>query len=190
MVEHCLHANAHEHTLYPTVNLAILNGDNPVITPITTNEIQIAIRQFKHKKSPVISLISKKIMCQLPTSMMFIYRNIMNASLSTGLFHDRFKHAILKFILKGNKPRNHRPISLLEEAGKVYEKIINVRFCDFLIRKNKTNKRQHNYCQQHDIHTTLALMDEEIDVSQRNREQCHVVLHDLTKVLVRFISKA
>lgn len=68
---------------------------------------------------------------QLPETMLEIYTNILNGSLSTGIFPKELKKAIIKRIPKLYKVMirvdNYRPISLLETTAKIYEMIINNR---------------------------------------------------------------
>ncbi len=69
-------------------------------------------------------------------------KNLFNACLSVGYFPNVFKEAVIKSIIKKDKyptnPINHRPISLLELLGKIFEAIIRVqsRSISFLSENN------------------------------------------------------
>lgn len=174
-----------EYQLYNTVDLSRLIPHHIVISPITLQDVKISINKFKKNKAPGKSQINKQIMIHLPENMLKIYTHIINASLSVGLFPQKFKQAILKMIIKAGKPNtqvlNYRPISLLEIAAKIYEKIINERLKHFLEINNKNNLRQHSYRKNSGTNTAIAILYEQIANSQQHREQCNVVFRDVAK---------
>lgn len=183
--EEYLRTHTQDFSPYDTIDLTRLNAHNYITSPITLNDIKTTINSFKNKKAPGISLINKEILTQLPENMLLQYQDLLNASLSVGIFPSKFKTAVLKFIPKANKTTtrvgNHRPISLLEAAGKVYEKIINKRLRMIIEDRHLNNPRQHSYRQNRGTHTAIALLYEEVSISQRRREQCNVVLRDVSK---------
>lgn len=110
--------------------------------------------------------------------------DILNASLAAGYFPHRFKVAVIKLILKSGKTpsntANYHPISLLETVGKIYEKIINDRFRDFLEENDKFSRRQHAYGKNWGTTTAIAIAYETITTNQQNRAQCNVILRDVS----------
>lgn len=76
---------------------------------------------------------------------------------------------------------NYRPISLLKMIGKVYEKIINDHLRNYLERHNKFSERQHAYRKKRGTSTAIAIAYETIAISQQNREQCNLILCDVSK---------
>ena len=98
------------------------------------------------KKAPGESRIGYQIIKQLPDNIINYLASIFNASLASGYFPKRFKSAILKLFAKGRKrsgfPQNYRPIALLDNIGKIFEKIINSRLRDFLEDNNIYNSQQ------------------------------------------------
>lgn len=174
-----------DYTPYETIDTSRLDINSDTIAPITLQEVKCAIIKFKKKKAPGISQINKEIITNLPGNMLRIFTSILNASLSVGLFPSKFKKAILKLIPKADKPsiqaQNYRPISLLEAAAKIYERIINNRLKLFLQNNGHNNNRQHSYREKRGTHTALALLYEEIAISQYNKEHCNIVLRDVSK---------
>lgn len=83
---------------------------------------------MKARKAPGESKINKDIIINLPENMIRNLILILNAALSMGLFPDKFKTATIKFIPKTGTnttlPLNYRPISLLEDVAKIYERIL------------------------------------------------------------------
>ena len=78
------------------------------------------------KKAPGESRIGYQIVKQLPDNIINYLASIFNASLASGYFPKRFKSAILKLLPKEGKdpvyPQNYRPIALLDNIGKIFEK--------------------------------------------------------------------
>lgn len=185
MVQDYLREHEEELRPYETIDLSRLQEGNPLTRKITNLEVRQVMKKFRKKKAPGHSQINKEIMQQLPDNVIENYIKILNASLSVGLFPRKFKKALLKLIPKAEKTttivQNHRPISLLETAAKIYERIINDRFRNYLQSNNINNPRQHSYRQSRGTHTALALLYEEIAVCQGNRDQCNIVFRDVSK---------
>ena len=76
---------------------------------------------------------------------------IFNASLASGYFPKQFKSAILKLLPKDRKdatlPHNYRPIVLLNNVGKIFEKQVNTRLRQFLEENNLYNFQQYGFRQ-------------------------------------------
>lgn len=178
---------------FDTIDMNRLEPNNTLTKKISKSEVFKTIKEFKNKKAPGISKISKEIICQLPDNMITIFTNILNASLSAGIFPDKFKKAILKFIPKKDKSttkvQNHRPISLLEAAAKIYEKIINNRLREYQQTNELCNPNQHSYRRKRGTHTALALLYEEIAISQHDKEQCNIILRDVSKAFDKVYHK-
>ena len=108
-----------------------------------------------------------------------------NASLSAGYFPQKFKEAILKFIpketLDQRRVQNYRPISLLEIMGKMFERVLDNRIRFYLNRNRLNNPDQHCGRSGRGTNTALAVLYTEIAESQRFKDQCNVVLRDISK---------
>lgn len=174
-----------QHQPYNNINLARLNGDNPLTAPITRNTIIAKIRSFKKKKAPGHSKINKLILEKLPINMLDTLKDILNAALSAGYFPQKFKHAIIKMLLKQGKTNvhtvNYRPISLLETACKIYEKILNDRLRNYRNANQLHNKYQHSYRKNRGTISAIALTYQEIAITQQDRKQCNVIFRDISK---------
>lgn len=178
-------AETDRHKHHDIISLARLNANDPLLTPITRNTVLGKIRSFKNKKAPGHSKITKQVLMKLPINMLDSLTDIFNAALSAGFFPTKFKHALIKMLLKQGKTPvqtiNYRPISLLETAGKVYEKILNDRFRNFLSSHQHHNEQQHSYRKNRGTVSAIALTYECIAASQQERQQCNVVFRDVSK---------
>ncbi|CAL4204942.1 unnamed protein product, partial [Meganyctiphanes norvegica] len=103
------------------------------------------------RKAPGESKIGHQIIKQLPENIIEYILVIFNASLASGYFPKKFKSAILKLLPKDGKditlPQNYRPIALLDNIGKIFEKIINSRLRQYLEDNNLYNSQQYGFRQ-------------------------------------------
>ena len=110
---------------YKKIDLGRLDENSILTSPITFEEVKHYIKIMK-KKAPGESKIGHQIIKQLPDNIIEYILNIFNASLACGYFPKQFKSAILKLIPKEGKdatlPQNYRPIALLDNIGKIFEK--------------------------------------------------------------------
>ena len=111
--------------------------------------------------------------------------DIINLSFTTGIYIDKLKISkiIPIFKEKGNKLicENYRPISLLSNINKIFEKIMHKRLYHFLENKGAIYKHQFGFRKHHS--TTDALVDLTEDIRQAiddNQFSCGVFI-DLQK---------
>jgi hypothetical protein len=93
------------------------------------------IGSLKSKKSSGYDEISSKILkcCDVFISTPFSY--ICNMSISTGVFPERLKYAVVNPLYKsGDKAdiTNYRPISMLTVSSKILEKVMHSRLTQYL----------------------------------------------------------
>ena len=100
--------------------------------------------------------------------------NIFNACIFTGHMPKAFNEAIMVLIAKGERdltnPSNYRPISLLENIGKILEIMINKRLQGHLEEHNILNERQFGFRKKRGCQETIALVSEFISQVQANRK--------------------
>ena len=151
---------------------------------ITMEELKATIKHFK-QKAPGPSEITAIQLKKLPNSMLEYYLNILNASLSMGYFPKSMKHAVMIFLPKGTSSqyevKNYRPISLLNTEGKVFDRILNVRFSCIIEANGHVNPRQHGFRRARGTHTALATLYETISNNIAVRNSIDVVLRDVQK---------
>ena len=151
---------------------------------ITLEELKTTIKHFK-QRAPGPSEITAIQLKKLPTNMLKYYLNILNASLSAGYFPDSMKHAVMIFLPKGSSSqyevKNYRPISLLNTEGKVFDRLLNVRFSCFIEGNGHVNPRQHGFRKGRGTHTALATLYETIVNNISVRKSIDVTLRDVQK---------
>ena len=183
-VNNFLQENQHLITPTATVNLDILDPNDPLIKPISMDEIEWAINKTK-PRAPGPSQINKETIAHIPHNMKVKYQTICNMLLSTGHFPTKFKHAHIRFIPKPGKPpefvENSRPVSLLETPGKLLEMILNKRLKDYLEDNEMHNPRQYGFRPGKGTEHAIALAHEEIAQNMKNKKQTTVILRDVSK---------
>jgi len=110
---------------------------------------------------------------------------IVNLSLSTGIFPDILKQAIITPILKkpsldSNQLKNYRPVSNIPMWSKVIEKAIASRLNDHLSSNNLNETFQSAYRSMHSTETALLKVKNDILCALDQRRAVFVVLLDLS----------
>ncbi|XP_064120181.1 uncharacterized protein LOC135224785 [Macrobrachium nipponense] len=181
-------AALHEHDdqiiPYDTVDLDRLDVEDQFIKPIQLQDIIKIINNFKNK-APGHSRVNKIIIKHLPNSMLVFLRVIFNETISMGYWPDFFKKALLPFVGKKGKDlttvSNYRPISLLEIPGKILEKIIQIRFNEFLEDNLLTNNNQYGFTQGKGTQLALTRLYEFIAVKKSLGHGCNLISRDVSR---------
>ena len=107
--------------------------------PTTPADTESSINCIKPNKAISSNSIPTKILKEFKTELSEPLSDLINVSFYKGIFSDFLKIAnVIPIHKKGEKldPNNYRPISLLSNISKLYEKAIRIRLTNFL-RKNK-----------------------------------------------------
>ena len=138
---------------------AIPDAPNPVqqnhtvahtlfFTPATGDEIIKIIKKFKNKKA-AIQDVPIKLLKFLSPKIGDIIGNIFNHSFETESYPDSLKIARVVPIFKsGSKSdvKNYRPVSILTNLNKVFEKLVHSRLSSFLEKYNIISYAQYGFC--------------------------------------------
>lgn len=118
------------------------------VTPCSEIEIYNVIRSLKNSSSYGWDEIPVRILKQYSGYLITPLCYVINLSLQQGVFPDLLKTAVIKPIFKkGDKHYidNYRPVSLLSNVSKIFEKVIYKRLNDYFERFNLISDRQHGF---------------------------------------------
>ena len=100
-----------------------------------------------------------------PTLLKFLV-DIYNHILKTGIYPTTWKNAIILAFLKPKKPTteaaSYRPIALTSCAGKLLEKILNLRLANWLEKENIYSEFQFGFRQQRSTIDSLTRLSNDI----------------------------
>ena len=111
--------------------------------------------------------------------------NIINLSISSGVFPDQFKScSVHPHLKKANLDKedlsNYRPISHLSFLSKLTEKVVKLRLTDYLSNNNLLNSFQSAYIKHHSTETTLLSVHDHIIKAMSHQQVTCLTLLDLS----------
>ena len=184
-VNEYIRQNEYRVTPFTHADLDRLDPDNYLTRPTTRREIKQIINDFKNRKAPGMSGISKFILINIPDVAVDRYADIINLSMSMGYFPILFKNGLIILIMKPNKdgkdPINYRPITLLEIPGKILERIINNRLQRFFEENELYNKNQYGFRAGMGTELALTKIYETVATNQKYKDHANVICRDVKK---------
>jgi hypothetical protein len=148
--------NKNEHLNYLTNNVS----ESLFLYPTCHSEILDIVSELSNKKSSGYDEINMPTLKLLLPNILSPLVYIINISLSTGEFPSKLKIAKIIPIYKTGKKQdcnNYRPISLLTQISKIFEKIYYKRLINFLMRNNVIIANQFGF--RENSNTSFAIID-------------------------------
>ena len=148
------------------------------------NEVQKLIENLKIKKSAGFDELSAKFLNICAPYISEPLSIIFNASIVNGIYPDLLKTArVTPIYKKGTKsdPSNYRPISVLSQVNKVYEKILHKRLYKYLTKFEILYEYQFGFRKGHSTTQALIEITDKIKRALDNKEQTCGIFIDLTK---------
>ena len=166
-----------------TGNQHIFNNDRETLTD--EDEILYFIKLSKTAKSPGPDEIPNIVLKHLPKSMLKLMNKIFNACIQQCYFPKDFRHAIVVPVPKPGKdarcPSNYRPISLLSNVSKIFEKIVKKRIEDHLERRQILPNKQYGFRQEHSCIHQVKRVINIIKNNKERRKSTGILFLDLQK---------
>ena len=143
------------------------------------------MKNLKIKDSSGIDQISPRLLKQLAPTIHPILRIITNQSISTGIFPEIFKLAIVKPLFKNKGENtifgNYRPISLLSSISKIIERVVFDQLYSYMNCNKLIEKSQYGFRKNHSTeHAALNFVDRTALEMDHNKFPIAVFL-DLSK---------
>ena len=151
--------------------------------PTNTHEICKIIKSLKNKKGGADALharILKHIIDYIADPIVYI----LNLSLDKSIYPDHFKIAEVVPVYKAKEkhdPSNYRPISLISNLAKIYEKILHNRLMNFLIKNDVISKNQYGFMMNKGTKDVIAYLTDYVFKKLDNRQCTAAVMLDFSK---------
>ena len=145
------------------------NDSSFFINPATSEEVESYIKILQNSKSIGPSSLPTKLFKKFSKALSQPLCKLINLSFSTGVFPEILKTAqVIPVYKKESKSdfNNYRPISLLSNISKIFEKMMHIRLYNFLDASKELYHNQFGFRNKHS--TTLAL----IEITEKIREAC------------------
>jgi len=140
--------------------------DSFFFSPVTNDEILKLFKTLNHSKSTGDFSIPKQIFNCVPETLADILQNLINLTFETSIFPNALKtvKVIPIFKNKGSNQNvdNYRPISLLSNIDKIFERLVYSRLISFLESHDILSDRQFGFRKQHSTKLALISLTEEI----------------------------
>ena len=171
------HASPHNSPPYSPHNLSDF-------TPVTSDEITKIISQSPDTfcdLDPIPTFLLKQCLSALVPTI----TNIINLSLSTGLFPTHFKSSLVlphlkKYNLDKEDLANYRPISHLSFLSKLTERVVKIRLTHHLSSNGLLNSFQSAYTKCHSTESTLLAVNDHIINAMSQQKITALCLLDLS----------
>jgi len=131
------------------------------LQPISKRDVATAIRKLKAKRSSGFDGVSQELLKQISSVVSFPLKNIINASITSGIFPSCWKHAkIIPVHKKGDATllANYRPISCLPSSSKVLESVVLKQLTEFFEVHRLLPRGQHGFRKGHSTSSAVASM--------------------------------
>lgn len=165
--------------------VCIFSTTNSALSPIPTEsapdyftnceEVKRKFKYLNNKKSAGNDKIPNLVLKKLPVNIIIYFTILFNNLLNYAHFPDHWKKAKIMSIPKKGKdnsdPNNYRPISLLSNIGKVYERIINDRILTVCRNKEIIPENQFGFRKNHSTIHAINKLSSDINWAL-NRGAC------------------
>lgn len=163
-----------------TQNPTTINADF-----INSNELSHVLLKLKSSKSPGFDKIPNILLKRLPQKAVHLLTCLFNSCIQLNYFPSAFKIAKIIPVQKPNKittnPSNYRPISLLSNLGKVFEKLIHARIETFAATNNIISEKQFGFKKHHSTIHQIGRIKNKIVGNKILKKSTGMILLDIEK---------
>ena len=172
----------------PVSNTSVLEGmgvPNPSsmeFHEISTNEIVNIVNQFENKKSSGHDNIPSILIKWIIDFIAPILSSIFNDCVEKGIYPNCLKIAKVTPLFKSGdvcSPDNYRPISVLPQVDKIFEKLIHKRMVEFEAKHKFLNNCQFGFRKGHSTSHGITHVHEQVIQSLEKKKVCALLFIDL-----------
>lgn len=146
---------------------ADLPGDDE---PLTSNEIETAIKTFKKNKAPGLSGVSTDLIKQWYNKSPQYINELLTEWFQDGAFPEELKTMLIIGLVKDKTKKqtkeNARPVALTDALGKVYEKVIDTRLMFHVEKANILSPKQYGFRKNRNVFDALDELEEFNEVNK------------------------
>lgn len=160
------------------------NSSSLYLEPTDSTEILRVINSLKNTKSVGYDNIPVKLLKMIKHLVSEPLAHIVNLCLSQGIFPSELKiSTVYPIYKKGPKTElgNYRPVSILSNVSKIFEKIIYTRIMNFVETKNVITERQNGFRRNRGTTRAMYQLVNEITKCLNNGQNTAAVFMDLSK---------
>lgn len=170
----------------PRTQQFLLNNPGSIILHETDQrELYGIIRSLKNDAACGLDGISTKNLRILASELSTSLVRPLNDAMRNGVFPEAFKEARIRALYKGKGSRkkctNYRPISVLSNVSKIYEKLLYLRFYEFLTDNNIIATSQFGFLAKSSTTTAAIHAISRIQQSMNDQKLTSAVFIDLAK---------
>lgn len=160
-----------------------INPNSFFFEPICAEEIKLKINSLKNRTSPGWDDIDVKSLKINKDSIAASMSELFNLFINTSYFPQQLKHAIITPIYKNNglpkdDVNNYRPISLISNVSKIFEKCIYSRIVNFLEKNKLLSKSQFGFREGRSTEKAIAKL---ISLIKTEKKYKMTIFFDLKK---------
>lgn len=147
-------------------------------------EVKKTIKELKPKKAPGYDNIQSEVLNHIADEISAPLAYIINKSIDKGYFPKSFKIGVVKPLYKGGDNTdigNYRPISVISNVAKVYEKILKSRFAKFIDKYKILSDRQYGFRNGKSTEDAIAKLTQYVYTSMDSSTPCACIFLDLAK---------
>lgn len=155
-----------------------------VLLETDEREVELVVNSLRSDCAVGVDGISASVIKQYKDILIRPITYLINVCLSTGVFPDLLKQALVHPIHKSgdrNRVTNYRPISVLPVVSKILEKIINNCLKNYLEKNNLLSDRQYGFRNDRSTDDAVHDLTNHIVTSLDKREKCVAIFLDLAK---------
>lgn len=175
-------------TVNNTNSIPLINAEVPYssMAMLPTDEIEVRniILGLRSKCSSGIDLVSNEVLKSAIHILVPPLTLLFNICLSTGVFPDIFKRALITPVHKSGDRHsvdNYRPISILSSISKILEKVINSRLVDYLDKNKIIAKNQYGFRKNMSTEDAVLELNERVVRLLDNKAKVIGIFLDLAK---------
>lgn len=135
------------------------------LNPATVAEIKSIIGSLKSKKASGYDKIKAEVLRQVNDEIAPLLCSLINRIIESGQCPTHFKIAVVRPLHKSGTKKevnNYRPISLISNLSKIFEKVIKSRLLSFLNRYENLSERQFGFREGRSTQDAIALLTSNI----------------------------